>query len=351
MQLSPKLKAVIAVPLREELCQLIEQIEPRLELLRDHSLTPPMRGPADWSGDPAFVRTERQQLAFDRMVDSADVLFGIPDVNPAALKRTVLANPQLRWVMTTAAGGGAQVQSANLSPAQLQRVIFTTTAGIHGQPLAEFALFGVLAGAKDLPRLSRAQSKRHWEDRWEMRQLSQLTVLIVGLGGIGSECARLFHAMGAQVWGTSRSGEPIANVDRIVSLEELSLLGSQVDALVVTLPGTDATRYFVNDELLSSFRPGAIMVNVGRGSVVDEQALLRALDSGQISFAALDVFESEPLSADSPLWDHPLVLISPHTAALTSAEEELIARRFASEAGRFIDGVPLRNVVDTVDFY
>lgn len=99
------LRAVAAVPLREDLCALIETLEPRVQMIRDHRLTAPMRGPADWSGDPDFTRTPEQQRAFDEMVDSADALFGIPDVDPAALARTVRDNPKLRWVMTTAAGG------------------------------------------------------------------------------------------------------------------------------------------------------------------------------------------------------------------------------------------------------
>ena len=109
-----RLRVVVAVPLREELCRLIEELEPRIDLLRDHALLPPMRGPADWSGDPEFVRTPEQQEAFDALVDSADALFGIPDVTASALARTVDANPGLRWVMTTAAGGGGTVKAAGL---------------------------------------------------------------------------------------------------------------------------------------------------------------------------------------------------------------------------------------------
>lgn len=166
-----KLRAVVAVPLSEEHCRLIEELEPRLEVVRDHGLVHPMRGPADWSGDPAHVRTPAEQDAFEAMVDSADVLFGIPDVDPAALARTVGANPRLRWVMTTAAGGGGQVKAANLDADALERIVFTTSAGVHGGPLAEFAVFGVFAGAKNLPRLAADQATRTWSDRWEMRQI------------------------------------------------------------------------------------------------------------------------------------------------------------------------------------
>ena len=303
------LRAVAAVPLREDLCRLIEQLEPRVQMVREPELLPPMRGAADWSGDPAFRRTPAQQRRFDELVDSADALFGIPDVDPAALARTVAANPRLRWVMTTAAGGG-----------------------VHGGALAEFAVFGVLAGAKDLPRLRADQDSRTWPLRWQMRQLDEMTVLIVGLGGIGSACARRFAALGATVWGTTRSGEPVEAVDRLVPLEELPSVIAEVDAVVVTLPGTTQTHHLIGAALLSRARPGLILASVGRGSVIDEAALLRALDDGTVSFAALDVFEVEPLAQDSPLWSHPRVLVSPHTAALDGREEERIARRFAAVA-------------------
>ncbi|WP_395242504.1 D-2-hydroxyacid dehydrogenase [Agromyces sp. MMS24-K17] len=346
-----RLRAVVAVPLAEELCRLVEELEPRLEVVRDHALEKPMRGPADWSGDPAHVRTPVEQLAFDRMVDSADVLFGIPDVDPAALARTAAANPRLRWVMTTAAGGGGQVKDAGLDREALDRIAFTTSAGVHGGPLAEFAVFGVLAGAKGLPRLLDDQRTRTWPGRWQMRQLDELTVLVVGLGGIGAECARRFHALGARVWGTTRTGEPVEGVDRLVPIEELAEAVADVDAIVVTLPGTEHTHHLVGERVLANVRPGAIVVNVGRGTVVDEASLVAALDDGRVAFAALDVFEAEPLSTDSPLWSHPNVLVSPHTAALNDAEEERIARRFAENATRFLDGRPMRAVVDTVEFY
>ncbi|MFF0909879.1 D-2-hydroxyacid dehydrogenase [Microbacterium enclense] len=351
MSTTKSLRAVVAVPLSEEHCRLIERLEPRVEVVRDAALLPPMRGPADWSGDPAHVRTAEEQRAFDALVDSAEALFGIPDVDPAALARTVAANPRLRWVMTTAAGGGGQVKAAGLDRAALDRVVFTTSAGVHGGPLAEFAVFGVLAGAKDLPRLARQQAEKSWTDRWEMRQLDEMTVLVVGLGGIGAECARRFHALGARVWGTTRSGAPVEGVDRLIPLDDLVAAVAEVDAVVVTLPGTDQTHHLISAEVLAAVKPGVIVASVGRGTVIDEEALLGALDDGRVSFAALDVFEVEPLPAQSPLWRHPNVLVSPHTAALSSKEEERIARRFAENATRLLDGEPMRAVVDTVEFY
>ena len=345
------LRAVVAVDLPEPQCRLIEELEPRVELVRDHRLYRPMRGPADWSGDPSHSRSLEQQEAFDAMVDSADALFGIPDVDPAALARTVAENPRLQWVHATAAGGGSQVKAAGLSREVLDRVRFTTSAGVHGRTLTEFALFGLLAGAKDLPRLHDQQRRHYWSDRWEMKQLSQMTVLVIGLGGIGSEIAATVHALGGTVLGASRSGTPVHGVNRMVPVDRLRDVAHQVDAVVTTLPGTASTEGLLGEEFFAALRDGTILVNVGRGTVIDETQLVAALDDGRVGFAALDVFAVEPLPDDSPLWDHPRVLVSPHTAALNSGEEDRIARLFAENARRLIDGEGLVNTVDTMEFY
>lgn len=346
-----RLRVAVATPLAEELCRLVEEREPRVELVRDQSLYPPMRHPADFAGDPDFSRTPEQQRAFEEMLDSADALYGIPDLDPTALKRTAGANPGLRWVHTQAAGGGAQVKAAGLDDAQLQRIVFTTSAGVHGGPLAEFAVFGVLAGAKDLARLLRQQRDHEWSGRWPMRQVSEMTVLVVGLGGIGGEVARLLSGLGATVLGTSRHERPVDHVDRVVHTDRIAESVAEVDAIVLTLPGTAATEKLVGADVLAAVRPGTVLVNVGRGTVVDEDALLPALRDGRIGLAVLDVFATEPLAADSPLWDEPNVLVSPHTAALNAAEDRRIAELFAQNATRLLDGEELKNVVDTVDFY
>jgi phosphoglycerate dehydrogenase-like enzyme len=346
-----RLKVVVATPLSEELCALIERAEPRIELVRDQTLLPPMRHPADFSGDPSFTRTPQQQIRFDEMLDGADVLYGIPDVDPTALRRTVQANPRLRWVQVMAAGGGGQVKAAGLSEEELRRVAFTTSAGVHGGPLAEFAVFGVLAGAKMLPRLLAQQRAHEWSGRFEMRQVSDQTVLVLGLGGIGTEVARRLSALGAHVIGVSRHEHPVEYVDEIVHPDALVDAAGRVDAVVVALPGTAATEKMLDEPFFRAIRSGATVVNVGRGTVIDETALIGALQDGSVGFAALDVVASEPLAADSPLWDMPTVLISPHTAALNSAEDRRIAELFADNATRFLDGRELRNRVDTVDFY
>jgi phosphoglycerate dehydrogenase-like enzyme len=327
-----QLRVAVVTPLSDELCGLVQQLEPRVEMVCEQELLPPVRYPADHHGDPSFARTPAQERRFAEIIAGADALYGVPGEDPAALRRAVETNPRLRWVHTMAAGGGALVKAAALSAEQLGRVTFTTSAGVHGGPLAEYALFGLLAGAKNLPHLQADAARHEWPDRWLMGQLREQTVLVVGLGGIGREVARLLAAFGTRVIGTSRSAE-------------------RVDGVVVTLPGTAATERLVSGDVLAAVRPGATLVNVGRGTVIDEDALVGALRDGRIGFAALDVFAAEPLDPASPLWDLPNVLISPHNATLTPAEGRRIAELFADNAARLLDGRPLRNVVNTVEFY
>jgi phosphoglycerate dehydrogenase-like enzyme len=346
-----RLRVVAATPISEELIELILAAEPRVDFIRDQTLLPPMRMPGDHAGDPAFRRSDQQQRAFEDLVDSADALYGVPDENPAALRRTADANVNLRWVHTMPAGGGSQVKAANLSSDQLARIAFSTSAGVHAESLAEFAIFGLLAGAKDISRLLEQQRKRQWSGRWPMALIGQQRILLVGLGSIGRATAAKLKALGATVVGVSRHDDPVQNVDEVVSPGRLAEVVADVDGIVVSLPGTAATEGLISGRVLAAAKVGTTLVSVGRGTVIDEAALLDALDDGRIGFAALDVFASEPLSAESRLWAHPRVLVSPHTAALNPAEDRLIAQLFAGNATRLLEGVSLINRVNTVEFY
>lgn len=347
-----KLRVVIAKPLADEYVERLRAAEPRVEFVIDPELLPPMRWPSDHEGDPAFQRTAAQQARFDELVDSADILYGIPDTKPAALARTVRANPKLKWVQTMAAGGGAQVKKAGLAADYLERITFTTSAGVHAGTLAEFALFGVLAGAKDLPTLLDHKARHHWSPaRWVMKQVADMTVVVVGLGSIGQECAKRFAEVGARVIGVNRSIKQVAHVDELYTSDQIVEACRGADALVNALPGAVGTEDLISRQVLEALAPGAIIASVGRGVCIDEDAMAELLASGQLGFAALDVTRVEPLPTDSPLWELPNVLIAPHTAANSEKEDARIAELFIDSLKSFLDGGEPRNVVDTKFFY
>jgi phosphoglycerate dehydrogenase-like enzyme len=169
-------------------------------------------------------------------------------------------------------------------------------------------------------------------------------VLVLGLGGIGREAARLADALGMHVIGVRRNpGEPVPGVAELHPTASLPDLVPRVDAMVITVPLTDETAGLVDASLLGRLKPGAFLVNVGRGAVVDEAALVEALRNGRVGGAALDVFATEPLPPDSPLWTLPNVLISPHSAALSPREDERIVDLFIENLRRLLAGEPILN--------
>lgn len=346
-----ELRVFVPTPLPEQLCELVEQLEPRLELVRDQSLLPPQLYAGDHQGDTGFRRTPSQQAEYERLIDSADALYGVPGQSGKELRRAVRANPRLRWVHTTPAGGGSQVKAAQLAPEELSRVTFTTSGGVHAEPLAEFAVFGVLAGAQGLPQLLRDQRGHIWGARRPVPLVANQRVAVVGLGGIGRAVARKLSALGADVVGVHRREIDAEGVSSIIPPEQLGGVLPDLDAVVLCLPATESTRHMLSRELLECVKEGVTVVNVGRGSTVDEEALIEALTDGRVGFAALDVFEQEPLPTDSPLWELPNVVVSPHNAGTYKEEERNIAELFAENARRLLDGEPLLNVVDTVEFY
>lgn len=346
-----RLKVFVCTPLSDDNCRLITTLEPRVDLVVDQSLLPPMRWSGDHEGDPTFSRTPEQQERFEQLCDDAEALYGIPDTKPAQLARTARANPGLRWVHTMAAGGGSQVKASGLSLEEMAPIEFTTSAGAHSETLAEFAVFGVLCGAKDLPRLLSQQRDKVWSTRWAMRQVFQMTVLVVGMGNIGRVTAERFAALGARVIGVNRTVRDVPGVEVVYPTSQLAEVVGQADAIINTLPQALDTDKLISAEVLAAVKPGVIFASTGRGTCVDEDALVGALEDGRVSFAALDVFAVEPLPADSPLWTMDNVLVSPHTGALNDAEDGLIARMFAENARRLLDGEPLVNAIDRINFY
>lgn len=342
----------IAVPLEAELVERIRAVDPSVTVLHEPELLPPERFPADHSGDPGFRRTPEQEERYWDMLNKAQVLYGFPNESPAGLARIAGSNPHLEWIHAMAAGAGGAVKASGLEAGTLQKFKVTTSAGVHALPLAEFAALGILNGFKRSAELAQDQAARVWPElRTPTRLVNGSHLVVAGLGEIGLETARIARALGMTVSGTKRSVEPIEGIQEVAGNDGLAGLLATADAVVNTLPGTPYTEGLFGREIFAAMKPGTVMVNVGRGTVVDEDALLEALDNGQVSYACLDVFAAEPLPQDSPLWHHPRVMVSPHTSALSAAENRLITERFCSNLRTFLDGGELPHVVDTVHFY
>lgn len=345
------LRIAIAAVLTPELAARLAAADERFEVDFHPELLPAQRFASDSEGDKAsFHRSPDEQARYEAMCNSADALFGLPDNSSKALAACVAANPGLRWVHTMAAGGGSQVRGARLAAQDLQRVVFTTSAGVHAAPLAEYALFGALCGVKGLPRLLDQQARKEWTVRWPVRQIADLTVLVVGMGNIGREVAARFLELGAEVVGANRSLREVPGVEMHL-IDDLADLAPRADVLVNCLPGAVGTEGLISAEVLGALPQGATLVSLGRGNCIDEPALIEGLSSGPIGFAALDVTAHEPLSPESPLWTLPNVLISPHTMALSDKELDRILDLFIDNAKALLEGRRLRNVVNTELFY
>ena len=344
--MSERIRVVIAGPVQPELVEQIRAVDSRLEVGYDPDLLPPTRYPNDHAGVDDFRRTPESERRFWEMIAGAEVLFGFPGDSPEGLAEAVRAAPGLRWVQATSAGAGEQISSAGLSDDELRRVTVTSAAGVHAGPLAEFALLGLLAFAKDLPRLLADQRARRW-GHYPVDELSGRTLLIVGLGQIGAEVARLAAAFGMRVIGLNRTGAgDYPSVDELARIGALREWLPRADAIVISLPLTDATRRLIDAAAIGEIKAGATLVNVGRGAVIDEDALVEALREGRLAGAALDVVATEPLDQDSPLWELPNVLLSPHTAGLSVRENERIVSLFAENLRRYLRDGELLNRVD-----
>jgi phosphoglycerate dehydrogenase-like enzyme len=346
-------QVLIASPLEAELAARVRAADPRAEVVYEPDLLPPARYPGDHRGDPTFRRAPEAETRWRALLDGAEVLFGIPDDSAEGLAAAVTGLPRLRWVHATSAGAGEQVRRAGLPAEALKRVTITTSSGVHAIPLAEFAILGLLAIAKELPRFAEDQRARAWpEVRHPLRELDGQTLFLVGLGEIGRETARLAKALGMRTVGFRRSqGPPPEHVDEVHGPDRLAELAGRADAMVVSLPLTDETAGMIDRATIERLPPSCIFVNVGRGGVVDEPALVEALRDRRIAGAALDVFATEPLPRDSPLWALPNVLVTPHAVALSARENERIAELFCDNLRRYLDGRPLRNVVEPGVFY
>jgi glyoxylate/hydroxypyruvate reductase len=337
LRMSTPVRVLIASALEPEHVQRIAAVDPRVEVLHAPELLPVPRYEADHDGPPRDLATADLDR-WRRMLAATQVSFDFDWSAPADMAANC---PQLRWVQASSSGIGQFLQRTGLDRSD---ITFTTAAGVHAVPLAEFALTGVLYFVKKLPLLAERQAARQWV-RYTSRQLAGRRAMVVGLGHVGRKVAEVFSAMGVEVWGVARDQSlELASVARVVDLGAMDALLPEVHAIVLCCPLTPETQGLLDRRRLRLLPAGAIVVNIARGAVIDEQALAEALAGGHLGGACLDVAAVEPLPPQSPLWGMRNVLISPHSASTVDRENAALTEIFCDNLRRWLDGRPLLNV-------
>ncbi len=291
-------------------------------------------------------RSPEQEAEWRQLLGRAEILFDFDFHNAAELPYLA---PRVRWIQGTSAGIGGFVSRHRYGERTDWRL--TTASGVHARPLAEFALLAMLYFTKDVPGLRAAQAARHWQ-RLAMDQLAGETLAIIGLGKIGRQLAAAADALGMRVIGSRRDvSKAVEGVAELYPPTELAPLLRQARYLVLACPHTPETDRLIGAAELAHLPRGAVLINVARGAVVDQTALLAALHSGQLGGAALDVTNPEPPPKDDPIWEAPNVLLSPHSASTAVTENERIVDIFIENLRRWQAGEALMNELDAARGY
>lgn len=319
---------IVSTPIDEELLDRITSVSPRVRVQNVWDLSR-----ADFRGDSSA----KDEL--DIALADAEIVYGI-----RLPQDLIIRAPKLKWVHVMSAGVDRFLDDDfRRSP-----VILTNVSGIHATPIGEFVMEQMLMFAKNALLCFDLKQKKQWQ-RYSPSTLRGKTVGIVGLGNIGREVARLSKAFGMRVIATRRStprAQRTRNVDLMLSRQELPRLLTESDYVVITLPYTRETDSLFGETELKAMKPSAYLINIGRGGIIDEDVLARALNENWIAGAGLDVFATEPLPPESQLWELPNLLFSPH---VSGDMEDYITHTtdiFCDNLRRYLEGKRLLNVVN-----
>ncbi len=328
----PEIKVVLTTPIDERNVLKIKAVGDRISVDQVSPLIV-----AERKGD---LSNEEKLTALLRQ---AEVIYGwIHQFPRNLLGRT----SRLKWIQVMSAGVDRLSEEILKSPIRI-----VTTSGLHGTPMGEVVLEMMLMFAKDAPACLQMKQAKEWR-RYKPKLLKGQTVGILGLGSIGKEIARLCGALGMKVIGLRRSaGPPVTEVDRVYPREQLHQFLAESDFVVLALPLTKETQGLIGERELRGMKPSAYLINVARGAVVDEGALIRALEEKWIAGAGLDVFIQEPLPPDSRFYDLPNVIFSPHISGEMPDYESRATEIFCENLKRYIAGEPFLHEVDRAKGY
>ena len=273
---------------------------------------------------------------------AADAEVAFSGNNPRRVRQLLDATPKLRWYHTVSAG----VENMPLPELAQRGIVLTNNSGSYDIQIAEHLMAFVFAASRQLHRYRDNQRASEWKEQ-QHQELRDATIVVYGMGSIGGEIARLASAVGMRVIGVRRNaGRSEPGIDRIVAADRLADVVGEADYLAIAAPLTSATRGAVSREVISRMKPTAWIMNIARGAIVDEPAMIDALQARRIAGAALDVFTTEPLPKESPLWTLENVIITPHHSGSSPRAGERTLALFAENLRRYKAGEPLINRVD-----
>lgn len=332
-----KIRILSAISLTESQVEKIKAVDARIEL--------------HWYGRKDITRIPAELWREAEILLTSSIPLPIPDQSPS-----------LKWIQFYSAGIDNAFQQ---DVRQRGGVQLTSASGTMVSQMGEYVIMALLMLGHKAPDMFRFQQQKIWQEhraeKLEPIELRGSTVGIVGYGSIGREVARLLYSYGAKVLATKRDvmhpeddgyvpeglGDPQGNYfHRLYPNEALNAMLKECDFVVVSPPLTAETNQMISTEQFAAMKPGAFLVNVSRGPVVDTTALIEAAKSGRLGGAVLDVFEEEPLPTDSPLWDAPNVVITPHVSGLSRKYMDSLVELFAANIDRYIKGERLYNLVD-----
>jgi len=280
------------------------------------------------------IHAVSDQASAEELVAGCNIILG----DPPLVSKVLESAKALEWVQSSWAGVDA------LCRLGLRRdYVLTGAKEVFGPLISEYVMTYLFAFERRIFTMRINQLKRRWKPL-TYRSSKEITLGIVGLGSIGAHLARTARQLGIRVIGLNRSGRPCENIKEIYTPDDLAGFFKKPDYIVLTLPDTPCTKHFINAENLSLMKPSAVLMNVGRGSIIKEADLVTALREGVIGGAVLDVFEDEPLAQNSPLWQLPNVFITPHTAAMSFPGD--IVKIFVDNYKRYVQKHPLSHIID-----
>lgn len=277
------------------------------------------------------------------MIENAEIIFGWLTKEQKSWAK------KLRWLHLPSAGADGYTQPEEYCNKDIR---ISTSSGVFGQPIAEHVFAMILSHNRNLQEYAYYKAEKRWVRGWETKDFFGSTIGILGLGDIGSQIAKRAKVWGARVLAIRRSRTPAPDyVDGLYTMEEMDEVLTQSDYVVLALPNTHKTKGMISEEKLRLMKPGAFLVNIGRGSLIDQEALIKALTEGWIGGAGLDVTDPEPLPEDSPLWELPNVILTPHTSGGSPTNDRRRMSIFLHNLECYIKDRPLQNQVDFTEEY